>query len=418
MSSKVTNNESWNNIFHKFDIINEIKKNDFYDITSNDIKSVDGKEARLMTKIDFRKNLPFIMRRNGLSILAIKNGTYRIAKNDPFIDIPKLDEAKIQYLNNNLSSFITLNPMNIKSESGALDVASATGMLKKVFDEKNLFLGIRGRLRGSLNFSIGDIDYDVDGVQIEVDGGYEGEQTFNIVEAKIGYEDNINIRQLIYPELYWKNIIGIQKKVKSYIFYYENQSIYRFIPFIYDGLNYYANSKEEIAFKFKTKEDFDLMSIKCSISLIDKTAPIPQADDFSKLIDMMINIERETIQSDSIPTKISIFLNFNFDNRQADYYFNALKWLRLANWDKKEEKVYLTGLGKEILSIDNSERMEELAKIVFSEPLYNHVLKYGDKKIPKKLIDDWGLNETTFRRRLLTIRSWVRYFKKFFQIDI
>jgi hypothetical protein len=47
-----------------------------------------------MTKIDFRQNLPKIMDKNDLSILAIKNGLYRIAKTDPFIDIPKLQNRE------------------------------------------------------------------------------------------------------------------------------------------------------------------------------------------------------------------------------------------------------------------------------------------------------------------------------------
>ena len=87
--SKISTHKSWENIFNRFDIVKEVKKNKYFDITADQIKAVDGKEARLMTKVDFRENLPKIMNEENLSILAIKNGLYRIAKNDPFIDINK-----------------------------------------------------------------------------------------------------------------------------------------------------------------------------------------------------------------------------------------------------------------------------------------------------------------------------------------
>ncbi len=96
--AKVSNHVSWENIFAEYSILTTVKKSGYFDITADQIKAVDGKEARLMTKIDFRESLPKVMREEGLSILAIENGLYRIAKNDPFIDIKEDNEIVSPYV--------------------------------------------------------------------------------------------------------------------------------------------------------------------------------------------------------------------------------------------------------------------------------------------------------------------------------
>ncbi len=69
--SKINIHQSWENIFSHYNILSKIRKNRFFDITADEIKAIDGKEARLMTKVDFRENLPNIMKAENLSILAI-----------------------------------------------------------------------------------------------------------------------------------------------------------------------------------------------------------------------------------------------------------------------------------------------------------------------------------------------------------
>jgi len=85
---------SWNKIFEDLNILNHFEEHSYFDITAKKIKEVTKREPRLLTKIDFRENLPGIMVDNGLSILAIQNGLYRIAKTDPFIDIPNVQNTE------------------------------------------------------------------------------------------------------------------------------------------------------------------------------------------------------------------------------------------------------------------------------------------------------------------------------------
>ncbi|SUA50448.1 Uncharacterised protein [Oligella ureolytica] len=56
MSSNTKLDQNWEKIFLKYKILDEIKKNGFFEITSKEINEF--REARLMTKFDHRSQLP------------------------------------------------------------------------------------------------------------------------------------------------------------------------------------------------------------------------------------------------------------------------------------------------------------------------------------------------------------------------
>ncbi|MGE4511403.1 MAG: hypothetical protein AB7D43_09915 [Sulfurimonadaceae bacterium] len=400
--TKIDTNQSWKNIFEQYKILTKIKSTGYADITADEIKAVDGKEARLMTKIDFRENLPTVMSDEGLSILAIKNGLYRIAKNDPFIDINEKIATKIIDIPTP-KDIISIDPFNIKSESGALDIAYISKMCEQTFNEES-HLSIRGRLRGQLDFNIGATPYNIDGVQIEVDGGYEGIKNIHLIEAKIGFRNNINIRQLLYPQLYWEQEIKKAKEIKSYVFYLHND-IFRFIPYIYDGKIGYADHNEEKAFRFiEPHSKFSIYDIAIDETKIDESIPFPQADKFEKVQDILFVISK----NDCI-NKYELNLEFDIVARQIDYYFNVLKWMKICK--EENECLVLTEMGKHIVVLPFKERIKELAKIVFSEPIINNFLH--KKPINSMSFSKYNMNsETTQTRRLQTVKAWISYFRK------
>jgi len=402
--AKISNNQSWENIFNKYKLLSEIRKNGFVDITSNQIKAVDGKESRLMTKTDHRQNLPEIMRAEGLSILAINNGTYRIAVNDPFIDIQENISTPIVELTPP-RNILSINPYNIKSESAALDIAAISDMNRIVFGEES-DLTIRGRLRGSLTFNIEGIFYDIDGVQIEVDGGYESANAIHLIEAKNGYRDNINIRQLLYPQLYWQNELAGRKQIKSYIFYLQGD-IFRFIPYEYDGIVGLANHAEEKAFRFTTPDlEFSLYQIEINRNNIDYTTSFPQADKLQTIDTMLLTISQYTCLSKE---ELSNF--FDIVDRQISYYFSALKWLKLCY--EEEDCLLLTQRGREISNLAYRERMKEIAKIIFSDPLMNTLLH--ERRPTDILLSSYNLAQSTINRRMQTARAWITHLKNLFE---
>ena len=64
------NNKAWNDLFEKYNIIDAIEVNGFFEITADQIKE-SGREPRLMTKFDSSENLPSIFAENSLAILPI-----------------------------------------------------------------------------------------------------------------------------------------------------------------------------------------------------------------------------------------------------------------------------------------------------------------------------------------------------------
>ncbi len=405
--AKLNFHKSWENIFDRYNLIDDIKRDGFVDISADQLKAVEGKEPRNLTKIDFREKLPHIMREEGLSILAVRNGLYRIAPIDPFIDIQEEIATDIIELEAP-SNILTIDPFNIKSESGALDIASISGMHKIVFEEESE-LTIRGRLRGDLHFYIDGVSYDIEGVQIEVDGGYESESAIHLIEAKIGYTNNISIRQLLYPHLFWGKRLAGRKSVKSYLFYLHGD-IFRFIPYYYDGSKGYVEHSQEKAFRFKEpKRDFSIYSVEVNPNNIDMAVPFPQADRFETIHMMMILISENRCLS-----KEELSLSFDIVDRQIDYYLNVLKWLKVCT--EENECLVLTPKGQDIINQPFRQRMKSLAQIVFSDPISNALLH--NKEVDPKLFHRYDVHsESTMKRRKRTIRAWIKYFKKIFEED-
>ena len=76
------NEESWNKLFEKYDILYKIDKHGSYLITAEQI--IEFREPRLMTKFDHSINLPTVFSENKLSILPVTRGSYVISHFDTY----------------------------------------------------------------------------------------------------------------------------------------------------------------------------------------------------------------------------------------------------------------------------------------------------------------------------------------------
>ncbi|MBE8182984.1 MAG: hypothetical protein HAW61_05640 [Candidatus Portiera sp.] len=397
--------DAWDKIFKHYKLLDEVRKNSFVDISSTELKSVSGEEARILAKMDCREDLPAIMIDNGLSILAIENGLYRIASIDPFIEIQEDITTEIIDIAPP-KDIICIDPFAINSESAALDISAVSGIHDEVFGAPSKLV-IRGRRFATFEFNLGKINYDVKGVQIEVDGGYETKDTLNLVEAKNSYRSNIGIRQLMYPQLYWSKKVEGKKEVKSFIFYLHND-IFRYIPYIFDGKKGYADHSQEKAFRFKiTESKFTLDNIETSPCLVNMQCPFPQADRFDRIDNMLsLALTRGRLGKGELETL------FNIHARQIDYYTNVLKWLGLF---KGDDILSLTSKGNKIASMPFHKRMEEMAKIVFSDPIFNRRLNghsIEDKHYEKYRV----FSNVTIGRRMKTVDAWIAYFTRVLEV--
>jgi len=401
------NDDAWDTIFTELRIVEQVNAAGYIDITAPQIKRISQREPRLMTKIDFREQLPPAMRRENLAILAIANGTYRIGRFDPFITIETKTQATAERVTFP-SNIITLNPQGLAHESAALDAALVSGVLRGVFGE-DVSLTIRGRSRNDpFSFTLNNVLFPVSGVQIEVDGGYEGATTVNLVEAKIGARSNINVRQLIYPQLAWEQAIGQRKTVRSFICFYQ-EPILRFIPVILEGSLCRADHQNERAFTLEPEAQLRLTAITArpDAPLPVLGTPFPQADRFDTVLAMFgIVAQQEEV------SKEALLLDFDIVPRQIDYYSNAMRWLGLV--DVEAATIRLTAEGRRVSAMSHAERMRHLANIIFGEPIFHYVLHHRTNDVPPTLFERWDCGSaSTMQRRLHTVNAWIRYFETF-----
>jgi hypothetical protein len=409
--AKNLNDIAWESLLKDIPVVSEVDANGFFDIDSKTIKNY--REARLMCKIDFKENIPSVFKTNGLSVLSIVNKQYRIARTNPFLDIDqKYLLSKPVDKTFSIPSYLeSLSSENITSESKALDAAQASGMLEHLTSDES-FLTVRGRVYSQgFDFSLNDaknniIDYPIQSVQLEVDGGYEGRNGLSLIEAKMGFSDNMNLRQLLYPQINFSTLL--KKPVRTYLFFYQTGGFFHFIPFFYDGKNSSFDYKNHKLFKLeapKRVEPKELLKTKVNKDLTGFNAPFPQADRFNKVMEVFLKLgELECA------TKDELFFDFDLVTRQWDYYLNALIWLGLASKDTTNECFVLSEKGISLFEATENERIFEIAKTAFSNDIFNAFLSTDNPIINQSLKTRNGLtSDTTFLRRMQTVKSWKKH---------
>ncbi len=205
----MANNSSWEKIFGDYNILNhDFSKGPFYLSAEMIKKSVqkftktNEKEVRCLCKMDSRKNLPNIMRENGLFLLPVKNKYYVLVKNDGYVDIPEI-EGVAEVYNTKLDFDLDTSKIG-NSEMQHLDFAYASSLIRTFMEDPSLVLTIRGRkYTPKFSYKIGKNIIETEGVQTEVDAGYEGKDKVVLIEAKNSQTRNTIIRQLYYPFRQW-----------------------------------------------------------------------------------------------------------------------------------------------------------------------------------------------------------------------
>ena len=415
------NDLAWEQILEEVTAIEkEIEDVGYYDIESDVIKEY--REPRLACKIDYRQNVPAPLKKEKLSVLAVRNTCYRLARTDPFVNINQAQFKKPGMPDTfSIPPHIqAISPQHISSESKALDAALASGMLEEVVGER-VGLVLRGReFCRPIEFSLPDsrsgykpMKYRAEQVQLEVDGGYEGESGIHLIEAKVGLKDNINLRQLLYPHLHYEKLF--RKSIKTYVLFYEPDTGYFHFLRFRQGEQYHLSNYRRCALKaaFSSYCWDDLCTVKRDNSKTDKNAPFPQADSFEKILAAFLKLD----QFGSL-TKEELFADENIDPRQYDYYASALRWMKLAQKARDQHGIrhLLTELGSSLAKKPTKEILFEMAKIIFSNDLCHLFLFDDNPEIPERIEKRNGLNreKTTFGRRIKTIKSWKRYFQDLF----
>ena len=373
-----------------------------------------------MVKFDHKANLPQIFRNNKLSILPITRGDYAIGKFDSYHEFENSKEKVVKV---SLPNYIqSLNCANIFSESVALNVAFAAGIISDFVRDNEIIATVSGRMSsGTFNFNITDIEnglpynLQVQNSQIEIDVAYEGIEYLTIFEAKRELAEDFLIRQLYYPYRTWRE--KITKPVKTIFFAYSN-GIYRLYEYQFENPQNY-NSLKLVKQKNYSVEDTtinleEIQNILQNVQLKQEPEiPFPQANNFERVINLCELLNKNELTDEEITE------NYAFDARQTDYYTNAAIYLELAQ-KLNSGRYSITDLGKQILNLSFKQRQLSYCKCILSHKVFSDILKkyfergamLSTNEMVQIMIDSnlYHIGSgSTYKRRASTIKQWISW---------
>jgi hypothetical protein len=138
--------DGWGRLFEELDLQAQLDATGMAALSAEQIKQISKRAPRLMTKFDTRESRP--SRLADLTVLPLTNGTYVLVRGDGYGDVPDATQLKRWTARSMPRSLLTLPWQGgPSSESQALDMAAATGLLEDFLGESDVRLTVRGRLR-------------------------------------------------------------------------------------------------------------------------------------------------------------------------------------------------------------------------------------------------------------------------------
>lgn len=369
-------------------------------LSATEIKARTGLEPRLMAKFDHRDQLPPALRRRGLYLLPVRNGEYALIRGEGYHtlepcprpeDFPSRVEFSLRTLDQGLS------------ESQFLDLAYNSGMLSRFTGVPSLYPTIRGRKRSPrFAFRAAGVDLEVEGVQVEVDAGYEGPSDVILLEAKIGDPADFHMRQLYYPFRFWSCLT--EKRVRVVFFTYED-GVYRLREYRFDPPEVYRAPVlvKAAAYRLKAR----VGRLPAPTVSVPGALRVPQADDLEKVARLPFLIAEGCHEPDAVAAALG------FTRRQSGYYSEACEMLGLLSC--ADGRYALTPVGQEYVSLEVEPRHELLCRLVLELPVMRRALTEMLLS-PTRRLDQEGLEDlirrhsplsgSTVKRRAGTIRRW------------
>lgn len=421
---------AWAGIFEKYSVPRQVEQDGFVDLTADQLREF--REPRLLTKMDHSHQVPKVFQEHGLNILTRGISTFRIGTFEVFQDLPEWQVPSTQVENLTLPSYIeTLDVTKVTGEPAVINAVHASGVLTNFCGEE-VVLTVSGRMRtGEFSYRVDDTvrgtsDITVSGAQIEIDAAFEGHNAFTIVEVKNHLSHDFCVRQLYYPFRAWRERI---KKPTKNVFLTLANDVYdlhefEFVdPLDYSSATLTSHKRYTIGVVRPTEAEVVTRARKAiekPTERVVRTAPFPQADDFERVMDLVAYL------SEAPRTVEDLAVNYGFDPRQSDYYYNAAKFLGLAESDKAEDgREYRrsTKLADDILALPYREKNLRFAELIFEiKPIaetYFEWVRLDEKPPIQRVIEIFSksqdgevLAESTRKRRSQTILSWASWLRQ------
>ncbi|GGA96428.1 hypothetical protein ERX37_03470 [Macrococcus hajekii] len=433
MTSKNKNysvSEAWELLLDEYNIVEDINKYGFYKIPASTIK--DYKEPRNMTKWDTSNSRPEILKENKLGILPLSTKEYIISDFKLYEKLPDLIEIDhkkvIKVPTNTFEEYESIDINNISSEATAINVMTILEILDDFLETPHNVATFNGRMfTKAFNFKIdtfnsGQLNVDVKGVQVEIDGGFENSDSVVIVEAKNVLSNDFIVRQLYYPYRLWS--AKVNKPIRTVFMVYTNM-IFRLFEYEFKEQNNYSSIKL-VKHKIYTIDDIEISlneiidvynstKEKYSDDINERVAPFVQADSMDRIISLLESLYKDgRYNENEIASKMSIA------KRQSGYYFNAGKYLGLftkkIDPTDKKRYIYLTSLGKQIYRLPYKERQLKIIELIFEHRVFRmafeEILKNATLPSINKIegiIDTCNAVEKSKNRRAQSVIAWLKW---------
>ncbi len=428
MCPRPNKNDAWEELFRRHNVLEEIERRGACQISSSEINELH--EARLMTKFDHYVQLPEVFKRNHLTIQPNTRGTYLVGRFDSYQNVA--DDPSIPVEGLPFPRRIeTINPANLYSESAVLMCAYYTGIISGVLG-RDVMLTAFGRMSaGSFDYQIrnnqtgGLHKIKVEGAQMEIDAGFEGDDTFAIVEAKNEAVTDFHVRQLYYPYRAWLARTG--KRIVPVFLSYSNATsvftlrVFRFSePRLYNSIELVEQRKFQVVQSGIERESIHEALGRAKVKPEPAGIPFPQADSFERIVDLLTQLHGAgtALSQDFITT------NYAFDLRQTQYYTGAAQYLGLVERHRKkgEGVTYtLTERGKRIMAQHPRLRNSALVERILERRVFNQALRlYFDQDYRptyKQVIELMQaarieISGDTTKRRAQTVLGWMDWIMK------
>ncbi len=419
---KSQNDEAWEALFERYDILSEIESRGSFLISSAQIKEY--REPRLMAKFDHRINLPQIFAAHHLAILPVSRGDYLISHFEAYQPFPAPERSTaLARLPANLQS---LDPGHIPSEAIAINCALASGMLSDFLQEELLYPTVSGRMgSGQFDFHIQNsrtrqpVTVAVNQSQIEIDAAFEGIHSLSLLEAKRDLSEDFLVRQLYYPYRVW--ISRMAKKVRPIFLVYSN-GVFRFYEYEFQDPDSY-NSLVLVKQKHYSIEDTSIAASDLEeIALHTRIVPepgisFPQANRFERVINLCELLSAQSLSREQVTEE------YAFDIRQTNYYTDAARYLGLVErfYDAHRKPFYsLTALGQRIMKLNYRQRQLAFCKAILEHGAFRDTfllsLKTGEVPDTEAIVAIMQRSRlykvesiSTYIRRSSTISGWIRW---------
>lgn len=418
---KSLNDIAWEQLFSKYDILNQISDNGQFQISATQIKEF--REPRLMAKFDHTINLPKIFADNQLAILPITRGDYVISHFEAY---HKFEDDNAPVTRVSLPTYIqSLDSNNIPSETIALNCAVAAGIVAEFLQDEELVSTVSGRMgSGTFNFYITNsntkmpLQVQVNNSQIEIDAAYEGVRGLALFEAKCDLSDDFLVRQLYYPFRVWQN--RVTKPVRPLFMVYSN-GIYRLYEYAFQDVNNYNSlvliNRKNYSIEDTSIEITDIQAVLQNVMITtEPQIPFPQADSFERVINICELLNGQELSHNDLTEQ------YAFDARQTNYYTDAAHYLGLL--EKRKEgtmPIYrLSDTGKRILGLNYKQRQLAYCNLILSHKAFcdtfRKYLESGNMPSNGEIVQIMKASnlynvgsESTFERRSSTIKSWLNW---------